>query len=117
MRFHWYDQSVAQIADPEHDLAISETSVREILARYEATGDVATHQGQGADQSSRRLFTRVEDWKVLQLLIDTPRATRGLERPLSSPAQGSSCHFHARPMPMTASATPRLSVCRCVRLL
>lgn len=43
--------------------------------RYFETGTVETHQGKGADMSSRRDLTYAEDLKVVQLIIDTPRAT------------------------------------------
>ena len=75
LRFHWYDQSVADICCPRTGLAVSRHFVADVLARFEATGDVATRQGQGANHSSRRVLSADDDLAIIKLLIETPQAT------------------------------------------
>ena len=73
-RYHWHDQTSAQICDPETGLDVSPHYVRDVLARYDSTGDVETHQGQGANHWDRRVFTYQDDLHIIQLLLETPRA-------------------------------------------
>ena len=75
LRFHWYDQSDADICCPRTGLAVSRHFVADVLARFEASGDVATRPGQGASHSSRRVLTADDDLAIIKLLIETPQAT------------------------------------------
>ena len=70
LRFHWYDQSDADICCPRTGLAVSRHFVADVLARFEASGDVATRPGQGASHSSRRVLTADDDLAIIKLLIE-----------------------------------------------
>ena len=76
-RYHWHDQTSPEICDPKTGLDVSPHYVRDVLARYAETGDVETHQGQGADHWQRRVFTYAEDLHIIQLLVMTPSDTQG----------------------------------------
>jgi transposase len=75
MRYDWYNQSLSEICDPHTGLAVSRHYVQDVLQRYETTGDVETHQGQGADHWSRRVLTRADHFHIIKLISETPRAT------------------------------------------
>lgn len=73
-RYHWQGQSYADICDEVTGLNVSYHFVRDVLARYEDTGSVETHQGRGAHHHNRRVLTQKEDMHIIKLMIDTPSA-------------------------------------------
>lgn len=74
-RSRWYGQSPQEITDPRTGLGVSRAYVRDVLARFDRTGDVATHQGQGADPLARRALTRLECLQIVGQLVSAPRVT------------------------------------------
>ena len=75
MRFHWLFQDIPEICSNERGLGVSHHYVTDVLARYDETGDVKTHQRQGANLLAQRHLTRVEDLKIIMLLVQSPWAT------------------------------------------
>ena len=68
--------------DPATGLGVSRSYIRDVLARFEQTGDVATHQGQGADPLARRALTRLECQQIVSQLVRAPRVTLKEQRAL-----------------------------------
>ena len=58
-----------------HGLGVSRRYVDNVLKRFENSGDVATHQGQGADPMDKRALSRLEDWQIMRLIVESPRTT------------------------------------------
>ena len=75
MRVTWFGQDVSQICHPEDGLGVSRHFVSDVMRRFDATGDVATYQGQGADPMERRALSRADSWHIIHLLISSPRTT------------------------------------------
>ena len=68
--------------DPATGLGVSRSYIRDVLACFEQTGDVATHQGQGADPLARRALTRLECQQIVSQLVRAPRVTLKEQRAL-----------------------------------
>ena len=75
IRWHELCQSVEQICDRETGLGVSRHYVGDVLDRFAKTGDVATHQGLGADPLARRALSRLENFHIVQLVLRSPRAS------------------------------------------
>jgi transposase len=68
-------QSPGEVADAKSGLGVSRHYVNDVMKRFEATGSVETHQGKGADHSSRRILTREEHFHIVHLIVSAPRIT------------------------------------------
>ena len=74
-RILWFGQDVSQVCDARVGLDVSRHYVETVMHRFHATGDVATHQGKGADPLTRMALTRAEDYQIVQQLVASPRVT------------------------------------------
>ena len=75
VRYFWFGQGFADIGDKERGLGVSRHFISDVLARYEDHGDVATHQGKGADPLLKLALTRLEDWQLIWQITSSPRTT------------------------------------------
>ena len=78
-RWHFLGQTYEEVCDVTHGLGVSRRYVDNVLKRFENSGDVATHQGQGADPMDKRALSRLEDWQIMRL-IGPARDDRELPR-------------------------------------
>ena len=74
-RWHFLGQTYEEVCDVTHGLGVSRRYVDNVLKRFENSGDVATHQGQGADPMDKRALSRLEDWQIMRLIVESPRTT------------------------------------------
>ena len=74
-RIFWFGQPVSQVCDARNGLDVSRHYVESVMHRFRTTGDVATHQGKGADPLARMALTRPEDCQLIQQLVASPRVT------------------------------------------
>jgi transposase len=74
-RLLWFGQPIRQVCDKRLGLGVSRHYVLDVLDRFHATGDVATHQGKGADPLTHNTLTRAEDCQIVQQMLAAPRVT------------------------------------------
>jgi hypothetical protein len=76
-RIPWLRQSIDHVTDERNGLAVSKHYVEDVMRRFEETGAVDTHQGQRTLTSiaNQRSLTQVEDWKIAELIVRSPRLT------------------------------------------
>ena len=74
-RIFWFEQPVGQVCDALVGLHVSRHYVESVMRRFYETGDVATHQGKGANPLARASLTRAEDCQIIEQLVASPRVT------------------------------------------